>query len=273
MPAKFVHPVLRFYKYVNRAGPIPTNDPTLGPCSQWTGLFNDRGRALFTQHSRTIYAARWLWLYFNGPVPPDLCVCHRCNNAMCVRLDHLKLDTSPENCRFRHFSGRSGYPGRKILPVFIRPPRKSLLERFESKVVKSDGCWLWQGSRDDSGYGTMWNGYQTEDCHRVSWKLYRGPIPAGQSVLHDCNTPRCVSPFHLHLGTQQRNIEERDEAGRGNQPRGAKHGRAKLTEESVLEIRRLHATGLWSYVQLAKNFGVNDGTVWCIIKRRNWAWL
>lgn len=273
MPAKFVHPILRFFKYVNRDGPVPANDPTLGPCEQWTGCTTDRGRAVFTQDGNYFHAAKWHWLYFNGPVPKGLCVCHLCNNVRCVRLSHLTLGTSPDNNSFRSACGRNRNPLRRLMPKITKPPRKTLKERFESCVLVNDGCWLWGGSLNQDGYGHMWNGKSCEGTHRISWELYYGPIPVGLKVLHDCHVRRCCNPFHLHLGTQLKNNQEREAAGRGKQPHGEKHGRAKLTADQVLEIRRLHATGEWSHNQLALKFGVSNGTIWCIINRRNWAWL
>lgn len=37
--------------------------------------------------------------------------------------------------------------------VRMLPRNLSLEERFWLKVQKSDGCWLWTGSRKDRGYG------------------------------------------------------------------------------------------------------------------------
>jgi hypothetical protein len=227
---------------------------------------------MFTENSRAIYAARWIWLYFKGPTS-GLDVCHECHNSLCVRLSHLYLDTNGGNNTARHLAGRSGHRSFRRFPKIIKPPRKTLLERFELRVIKTDTCWLWNGSLNQDGYGHMWNGFYCEGTHRISWKLYRGPISKGQNVLHSCHVRRCCNPFHLHLGTQADNNREREEAGRGNQQRGEKHGRAKLTANQVLEIRRLYANGLWSHRQLAIKFGVNDGTISSIISRRNWAWL
>ena len=269
MPATFVHPVLRFYKYVNRNGPALT--PKLGPCEIWTGCTNDRGRAVFTQDGNYFYAAKWIWLYFKGPTR-NLDVCHDCHNPLCVRLSHLYLDTNGGNNTRRHLEGRSGYRGFKRFPRIVKPPRKTLRERFESQVLINDGCWLWDGSLNQDGYGHMWNGKSCECTHRISWKLYHGPIPKGMSVLHNCHVRACCNPFHLHLDTQLKNVQECVEAGRRNSPRGEKHPRAKLTAPQVLEIRHLATLG-WSYRQLAAKFNVNCGTISSILSRKNWAWL
>lgn len=43
-------------------------------------------------------AHRAAWECANGPVPPGLYVCHRCNNKRCVNPDHLYLATHRQNC-------------------------------------------------------------------------------------------------------------------------------------------------------------------------------
>lgn len=52
-------------------------------------------------------------------------------------------------------------------------------------------------------------------AHRVSFELFRGPI-GKLKVLHKCDTPACVNPQHLYLGTQLQNVKDRVERGRGN---------------------------------------------------------
>lgn len=40
---------------------------------------------------------RYVWTQANGPIPPGLFVCHRCDNKRCVRLGHLFLGTNSDN--------------------------------------------------------------------------------------------------------------------------------------------------------------------------------
>lgn len=46
---------------------------------------------------RTISAHRFSWELHFGPVPAGKCVCHACNNKLCVRPDHLYLGTCKQN--------------------------------------------------------------------------------------------------------------------------------------------------------------------------------
>lgn len=104
--------------------------------------------------------------------------------------------------------------------------------RFHAKYERKEGqCWLWTGATFRQGYG-MFNlgrhhdGRQhTEFAHRVAYVLATGSdIPAGLPryvVMHACDTPACVNPAHLSLGTQRDNLRDAVAKGRwrGGPPR------------------------------------------------------
>jgi DNA-binding transcriptional regulator LsrR (DeoR family) len=46
--------------------------------------------------------------------------------------------------------------------------------------------------------------------------------------------------------------------------------RAKLTEDDVLEIRRLYAVGDCTQGELAERFDVAQATIHRVVRRRNW---
>lgn len=102
----------------------------------------------------------------------------------------------------------------------------TIAERFEGKFTRSDSCWLWHGFKLQSpfGYGLLWirqpdGGRLPRLAHRISWEIYRGKIPAGLFVLHKCDTPLCVNPEHLFLGTQSDNMNDMYYKGRGKKPK------------------------------------------------------
>jgi len=86
--------------------------------------------------------------------------------------------------------------------------------RFEAHIVKSDGCWIWNGPLFKSGYGRASSGKRKLRAHRASYELYVGPILDGMHVLHDCDNPPCVRPSHLFLGTHLDNMRDMEAKGR-----------------------------------------------------------
>ena len=104
--------------------------------------------------------------------------------------------------------------------------KNPLRERFMKKwtLEPDSGCWLWTGSRRRHGYGRMYSlDRKGLSAHRVSWELFRGPIPDGLDVLHKCDNPPCVNPDHLFVGTMQDNMD--DMVRKGRQARGSRLGR------------------------------------------------
>lgn len=110
--------------------------------------------------------------------------------------------------------------------------------RFLAKVNK-DGpipqhrtnlgaCWIWTGAKVRNGYGSFGFGSPvTIKAHRFSWLYHCGAIPPCLSVLHKCDTPACVNPAHLLLGSQADNM--RDAAAKGRLPKGQQHREGALT--------------------------------------------
>lgn len=105
-------------------------------------------------------------------------------------------------------------------------------ERFAARVDRrgSDECWLWIGRKTANGYGTFTIGRRQYGAHRVAWSLANGDIPAGMQVHHGCDTPLCVNPAHLWLGTQKANVDDMDAKGR----RGRARTKAKPPQRAVM---------------------------------------
>jgi hypothetical protein len=58
------------------------------------------------EHGRPIIPARAAWTVTNGPIPPGLLVCHRCDNPPCCEISHLFLGTHLDNMRDMSEKGR-----------------------------------------------------------------------------------------------------------------------------------------------------------------------
>jgi hypothetical protein len=154
-----------------------------------------------------------------------------------------------------------------------------VIARFWAKVNKTDGCWLWTASINNRGYGQFAyrqgkGGY----AHRFSYELAYGPIPNGMFVRHRCDTPPCVRPDHLILGTQLDNMRDMVLRGRhatmkgtAHLLRGSQHPHAQLTEEDVRAIRALAQTGRFSHRQIAALFGVTRPNIGVILRGNGWS--
>lgn len=168
---------------------------------------------------------------------------------------------------------RGRKPGAKdVKPRKLRPT-KSVEDRFWNHVSKTDWCWNWTGTLNENGYGLVSVRIGRDDwrhrlAHRVSADM-AGMDIVGKAVLHRCDNPRCVRPDHLVPGTHADNVRDMDSKGRRGSLKGSKHGRAKLTEFQVQEIRRRRDSGERG-IDLAREFGVSPSAIVWITKGKHW---
>lgn len=174
--------------------------------------------------------------------------------------------------------------------------------RFWAKVqadTSVDGCWTWTGATARHGYGIFNVRGTLKMAHRVAFAMATGRQPGkNELVLHSCDNPPCVRASHLRAGSHSENMDDRqtrDRTARGERhvsrtkpevlmrgdshyakteperlARGEGHGMTSLTEAQVREIRQRYAGG-WSARVLAKEYSVDRGTIYNVVKRRTWA--
>lgn len=158
----------------------------------------------------------------------------------------------------------------------------------KSVPVPESGCWLWLAYVDPEGYGRATGAQRF--AHRASYAAFIGPIPAGLHVCHKCDTPSCVNPAHLFVGTNADNMRDKAAkgrarigpawrqkmseatkaaraAGRLRSLRGEECTGAKLTEAGVLEIRASSD----SHKNLAAKYGVDPSLIYQVKHRKAWA--
>lgn len=136
----------------------------------------------------------------------------------------------------------------------------SFERRFWDKVAKGDSCWLWMASVDKKGYGQINNGikpYTMLKAHRTSWIIHKSD-PGELCVLHRCDTPACVNPEHLFLGTTADNNQDMWSKGRNRFQKS--NPSSKLSVEQVGEIRQLRSDGI-KLRDLAAQFNVAESTI------------
>lgn len=133
-----------------------------------------------------------------------------------------------------------------------------------SAVDLATGCRNWIGWRNIHGYGYMNINGLTKRAHRVAYEEYVGQIPAGLSVLHRCDNPRCINPDHLFLGNHQDNMA--DMVAKRRNATGARHGQSKVTFEQVAAIRK----EVGSQATIAKKYGLSQSQISRI--KSGWSW-
>jgi len=150
----------------------------------------------------------------------------------------------------------------------------TLEERFWSKVDKSagpDSCWLWTRScATNNGYGRFWIGDKHMIASRFVYELVHGPIPAGMEVCHHCDTPACVNPKHLFLGTHLDNMRDASAKHRIKYAYGTDHPCSKLTNVQARHIRQEHAETGAPYHVLAKRYRVSETTIGRVLRNESW---
>lgn len=152
----------------------------------------------------------------------------------------------------------------KFIPTSESDLLKALL--FSRSRLAENGCWLWVGSIGTGGYGLMSRESKTVRAHRVSYEAYKGAIPETLVVRHTCDTPNCINPDHLLLGTQRDNALDREARGRRD-VKGEQVGTSKLMEQDILDILASEDTG----VELARRFSVSPSTISLIRLGKSWS--
>lgn len=82
--------------------------------------------------------------------------------------------------------------------------KKTVEERFWSKVEKTETCWNWIGTIERSGYGRFWL-KKNVSAHGFSYLLSGGELINGLHLDHLCRNKRCVNPGHLEQVTPREN--------------------------------------------------------------------
>lgn len=120
-------------------------------------------------------------------------------------LENLSLSTlSPDSAASRLLVQRDGVPARGQHPLI----------RIFGRCKVVGGCWEFQGSRTEGGYGKVRDSGRSRPAHRVVFTELNGPLPSDIYVCHTCDNPPCCNPAHLFAGTATDNNRDRQAKGR-----------------------------------------------------------
>lgn len=90
--------------------------------------------------------------------------------------------------------------------------RLSLTERLvRARRITDLGCWEWQGSVTNCGYGQIFVSGRMRTVHRVSFEMFIGPIADGVEIDHLCSNRRCFQPDHMELVSHAENMRLRSD--------------------------------------------------------------
>ena len=145
-------------------------------------------------------------------------------------------------------------------------------DRFESRIQKTESCWIWRGYIGKKwGYGIV-HGYKNGFygplmAHRIAWYFKHGEWPDGFVIMHSCDVPACVNPAHLSKGSHADNVA--DKVNKGRHSRLDSSGRSKLCSKDIPSIKKMLSDGD-RQVDIARIFGVSPRAIRAIKTGKTW---
>ncbi len=155
---------------------------------------------------------------------------------------------------FRRGTSKPGGNGYSITPGYYR--------RLKPKINRHRGGYIYHTlSRAKERF--------TVKAHRIVCEIFHGQPPPGRDqtrhLNHDTSDNR---PDNLAWGSKSEN--EQDSAKAGRLAMGERHGRAKLTDQTVRQIKAMIHAGIPRRV-IAQTFGVSPYTVRYVRRGQHWA--
>lgn len=142
---------------------------------------------------------------------------------------------------------------------YQRPTEETIAAFWDCVDIRGpDECWMWQKGTSPAGYGLWWRlRHRTRWAHRLAWEFHHDqPIPPGLIIRHHCDTPGCVNPKHLAVGTHADNLA--DARTRGRLRQGSRRN-PNLDEADVYEARHLHFVHGLTVTRCAEVLGLSLG--------------
>jgi hypothetical protein len=140
-----------------------------------------------------------------------------------------------------------------------------------NNLTKTDSCWFWNKSVNQSGYGSIRVGPTSVLSHRAAFVLAGNSMFLDKCICHTCDNPSCCNPAHLYQADHKTNMADmKIKNRRKNIGCGELNGRAKLTNLTAKNIRDKRSKGI-SLKDLSNEFNVSISTISRVCRMENWA--
>jgi hypothetical protein len=173
------------------------------------------------------------------------------------------LSTDPDEI-WRAIPGLDGmYEASNLGRIRSWAPRGARKKRRDTPIILRGGV-------HEAGYRKMWMQGRRRYVHRLVLETFVGPQPDGCEAAHWNGVHADNRLSNLRWASHVENMCDMGRHGRTS--RGQRMWITKLTEQEVRTIRSLADDGV-SVQQLMSRFGMSDGAIRSILRRRSWAWL
>lgn len=153
------------------------------------------------------------------------------------------------------------------LKVFVKRAPAEFVYHTAGMTTPPSFCIRWPFLLSNTGYGELWDGDRHLQAHREVCRLAHGEPFENSDAAHSCGNRWCVNPGHLRWATRYENVQ--DTVSMGRVLRGEAAPSSKLSNESVLAVRRSHST----HAETARKFGVSVTTIHDIRSGNTWRHL
>jgi len=84
-----------------------------------------------------VYAHRFSWEYFNGPIPVGLQVLHKCDNPLCINPNHLFLGTNDDNVKDKVSKNRQTKGSKNGCPSLTEEDVENMITKIYTSEFSS----------------------------------------------------------------------------------------------------------------------------------------
>jgi predicted XRE-type DNA-binding protein len=104
--------------------------------------------------------------------------------------------------------------------------------------VNENGCYICTShSIKNNAYPSIMISGIRKKISRLVYENNFGEIPYGMLVCHRCDTPSCINPEHLFLGTNADNTADKLNKNRQSRLKGEQNGNSKVDTDAIKKIR------------------------------------